>query len=538
MKNSSMLLLHLFLAVMAKLAVANDPAAADFVIVGGGTAGCVLAARLCESLPKAKIVLLERAPPRDAAADFIVRAPRNAWKAFVSPSVVEIFPSEPNSGLNGRTLDLVTGNTLGGSSAVNGIQWVVPTKGTVESWGIRGLTTRSSGKYYNRAFKKVGFAIPEPSLKHIYVRDYIQAAASRGISESDRPSNGRIDYAIWENRVAVNKGRRVDSCTAYLSPALKGQCVDNLTLMEGATVTKLVFGNRRNAQRITGVEYVDTSDVRLRNKKILVARKEVILSAGPYGSPKVLQQSGIGPKHLLSKIGIDMKADLPVGSKTQLRPLNIVSALYLTKPIEPSNNATILASAATRATWESGRGGPLAKAIGAINGRFKRESYFGTAFVFPEGGGLGSPLIGTGCLPNPASFGFLQITSKNPFAPLKVQANILGKKLDFHRMISCMRRINGVHQSFPLDFGIRNATPLASDLNESYVRESTISGYHFVGGCAVGSVLKPDLRVKRVQGLRVVDASVFRELPSSAGPMASVYMLAEFAASKIVSENK
>lgn len=141
--------------------LATSFASPDFIIVGGGTAGCVIAARLCDALPSAKIVLLERGLERNEEADFLVRAPRNTIASSVSPLLSELFESNPDPGLLSRKNFVATGNTLGGSSSINGMQWSIPIGDAVDRFGILGLSTKVAQTFYRRAYSKVGFA-PQP----------------------------------------------------------------------------------------------------------------------------------------------------------------------------------------------------------------------------------------------------------------------------------------------------------------------------------------------------------------------------------------
>jgi GMC oxidoreductase len=126
-------------------AVAALPVAlgADYVIVGGGTAGCTLAARLCAALPNAQITLLERGAPRTPAQDLLVSEPKNAFYAWNDPGITETIRSAPNSGLIGRTVSVLIGNTLGGTSAINGAQWTRPEAAVPASWGVKGPDTNA-----------------------------------------------------------------------------------------------------------------------------------------------------------------------------------------------------------------------------------------------------------------------------------------------------------------------------------------------------------------------------------------------------------
>lgn len=510
----------------------------DYVIVGGGTAGCSLAARLCTLLPEASITLLERSQPRDEEAEFLVRSPRKVFEAFSSPKLTEIFQDVPSPGLGNRSSGVGTGNTLGGSSSINGMQWVVPVRETVEKWGIKGLTTTSSLKFYERAFMKVVFKAQSPNIEFKYTQDQLRAAVSAGYPEINDPFDIQVRKSSYANLVAVDAaGFRRDSCTSYLDPALKGPCKHNLQLIQSATVTQVLFRRRRSKQLIAkGVEYVNTSDKKLKHKLKISTRKEVILSAGPIGSPKLLQLSGIGPRAVLRKSGIHSKLTLPVGARTQARIAVLITSAYAVE-LAPSNNSTLLDSQVSRKQWESGKGGVLASSTLNLNGRDRLDSYlFGSGNVFPES--VDQPIINTGCSVNPSSYGYLRIKDANPFTSPNVQFAFLSKEEDIERAERCANRIIKIHKRFPPRFNLTFVNPPDGVVTRPWIRKNALWPGHFVGGCAVGLVLRPDLRVRQVKGLRVVDASSLSSIPTSAGPMASVYMLAEYSAELIATDYK
>lgn len=528
--------LYLFFALNS-YAACSDPTQ-DFVIVGAGTAGCVLAANLCSWLPAARITLLERGLPRDAEAEFLVRAPRNNLRAFSSPTLAEIFPSLPEPGLLNRSTFIITGNTLGGSSAINGMQFLTPIRKSIKDWAIRGLRFSTASRLYDIVRRRVGFAPPPPAFEQVYLDEYIRGAESAGFPELQNPFSGRVVDGVWSNYVAVDsKGRRRDSCTAYLQPALAGRCRTNLRVLQAATVSKikLVSTSRSGHLRATGIEYVHTMDRNRTRVRTLAASKEVIVAAGPYGSPKLLQLSGIGPKDVLAEAGIAPVLELPVGQRVQGRAVTAISSLYTRVPIEPANVEQNL-NASARLQFERGEGGVYAKTIVATNTAVGIAGYGGMRTIGEEDFGLGAPVIETACRYNPMSFGFLKVRDADPFRSPDVQTNVLTRKVELDRILRCLRRSSRIHNSIDESLGVVDVTPTGAGLNESFVRSTARSAWHFVGGCAVGSVVDDTLKVKGVTGLRVIDASVLRRIPLSAGPMASVYMVAEYASRKLAKE--
>lgn len=510
----------------------------DFVIVGAGTAGCVLAANLCSRLPAATITLLERGLPRNDDTEFLVRAARNQVRAFSSQELAEIFPSLPIPGFLNRSSPLITGNTLGGSSSINGMQFTIPIRKSVDDWAIRGLSFSTAQRFYDIIRQKVGFA-PQPlEFQQIYTDEYIRASESVGFPELNNPFEGVVQDGIWKNYIAADlKGRRRDSCSVYLQPALSGACTANLRVLQSATVSRIVLGadERTGNMRAKGIEYVHTLDRNRTSVRIMGALREVILAAGPYGSPKLLQLSGIGPKEVLREAGITPVVELPVGQRTQGRSVTSITSLYTRVPIEPGNDGQNL-NASARLQFEQGEGGVYGKAITATNMAVGLSGYAIMRTIGEEDFGLGEPIIDSSCRENPTSFGFLRVRNADPFQPPDVQMSVLNSQVDIGRMLTCLQRFSKVHDAIDERFGIVDLPPTGAGLNESFVRSSARISWHYVGGCAVGSVVDDTLRVRGVAGLRVIDASVLRSMPLSAGPLASVYMVAEYASQKLSEE--
>lgn len=504
---------------------------ADIVIVGAGTAGSALAGRLCASSPHLQIVLMERGAARSPQAEFLVRAPRLFTLTLGTPEVSETIESEPVQGLNNRSQRCVTGQTLGGSSSLNGMQFSFPLGDTISRWRIAGLNETTARQFSRRAFQKVGFAPSSSASLLSYSDDYLQAAIRSGIPEDHRRFENQIRDSVQKTNLAIDdRGRRVDAYTAYVKPVINGKCKKNLQVITGVTVTRLLLRKRT----VEGVEYVSTTDTMQTSKMTLMARKEVIVSAGPYGSPKLLQLSGIGPRAVLKAAGVPLVHELPVGMKPQGRAITSVGSKYTGVPLSPGNNASIVFSEKTRREWKAGRLSALSFPSGPIIGTLKNSGYFSSLIVQPAtlSAGLDEPIIKTLCLGNAQSFGSVKIASRDPFAQPKVDLNLLSKFKDVRMLITCSRRALKIHKNFPEEFGVVNDLN-ERDINESYVRNNAMFGLHFVGGCAVGSVVRRDLRVRGIGGVRVIDSSVLNSIPVSAGPLGSVYMLAEFMADSL-----
>lgn len=293
---------------------------ADYIVVGGGTGGCALVARLCAALPQQSFILLERGTPRNDTEEHAVRSVRQAMAAWDMPNLTESWKSAPNPGLLGNAVDIYAGKTLGGTSSINAAQWTRPEGSIPAGWGISGLSAKTADRLYAQARAQLRVEVPPEELQQSYTRERMAAASAAGVEELEDPVGASRD-SIWVNRLYADAGgRRRDSCTAYLFPLLGpgGKCRHNVQVREGVTASKIVT----SGSRAVAVEYLDTSDTAIQasaGTRTVSARREVISCAGPYHSAKLLQLSGIGPRSLLEARGIPVVADLPVGEDAQVR---------------------------------------------------------------------------------------------------------------------------------------------------------------------------------------------------------------------------
>ena len=187
---------------------------------------------------------------------------------------------------------------------------------------VAGLNGATAGDLYRRAERQLQVAQPPPELQHTYLPEYLAAAAAAGIPTDPDPLSrtGPPTDGIWPNVVMADAaGRRVDSCSGYLSPVIAegGSCAANLQLIQAATVSKIVI----EGGRAVGVRYLQTDAAEGEQEREIAAVREVVSSAGPYGSPQLLQLSGVGPAAVLEDLGVPLLVELPVGENTVVRTL-------------------------------------------------------------------------------------------------------------------------------------------------------------------------------------------------------------------------
>jgi choline dehydrogenase len=522
-----------------------DPSAFDYVIVGGGSAGCVLARRL-SSDPRTRVLLLEAGPPADAVE---IRVPAAMSRLYQSQYDWN-YATIPQQCAGGRTVYWPRGRVLGGSSAVNAMIYIRGSRLDYDGWrddfGCAGWGYRDLLPYFLRAednsrgasaYHGVGGPLPVTDLRYrsAHGRNFIAAASRRGVAENS-DFNGPEQDGVGFYQVTQRDGQRCTAADAYLRPA-----TGNLTITTNALVTGLVIEGGRAA----GVSYRHQG-----REKAARAGAEVILAAGAIGSPQLLMLSGIGPADHLRAAGIYVIADHPA-----------VGANLIDHPAVP----VMWSTPGVRSLWElSGNGGlarwflthrgPLTSNIAEAGGFARSDAGLPAPdlqwHVLPVAyseQGLTDPvrraLTVLVTLVDVASRGRIRLASRDPRHKPLIDPGYLTDVKDLDTLAVGVRMARDYAAAAPLSKvcaaelapgdGVRTGHEV-----RDYIRNTVVTLYHPAGTCAMGedpggSVVDPELRVRGIDGLRVVDASVMPTLPRG-NTNAPVIAIAERAADLIV----
>lgn len=514
----------------------------DFIIVGGGTAGSVLANRLGE-LDNVRILIIE------AGGDNITDAVETPWRwnEVLLTDLDWAYMSEPQPALNGTQVYSASGRGLGGTSNV---YHMIHTRGHAsdyDAWahaGCAGWTFDDVLPYFQKLENQTDDTNPTAGkggpITVVNAKDmgsdvsqtFIDACVELGYPEVD-DFNAEAFGAGWHH-VDINDGKRSGVRAGYLDPALER---GNITVETRALATKLIF----DGKRCTGVEYTQNGEI-----KTATATKEVIVASGAIQSPKLLLLSGIGATTQLEEHGIDVLHDLPgVGENFHDHPLMIGPIAYMNKPgSDPKGQVTEVAL-----FWGSEEGmiSPDMEICLVHRAPFG-DKFFENVIKRVQ---TGQPVADTAelvdphvilALPGltrPLSRGYVRLSSNNPSDAPKFSANYFADKADLDRTVQMVKIAREIYatQAFQNGWGLNEVAPgpdVASDeALEAWVKQNIGSYYHFVGSCKMGidsmAVVDSKLCVHGIENLRVVDASVMPIIPS-ANPHTAVVMIAERAA--------
>jgi choline dehydrogenase len=510
----------------------------DYVIVGAGSAGCVLASRLTED-PDVKVAVLEAGGP-DTALE--IHTPAAFPAVFKSGLDWDLF-GEPEPGLNNRRLYMPRGRVLGGSSSINAMIYICGNRADYDAWaadGCEGWSYDEVLPYFKRAednergedaFHGVGgpMAVSDSRSMHPLVDTMIEATNRAG-HELNSDLNGARQEGVGRFQLTQRDGLRCSAADAYLHPAAERP---NLEIVTGAFAQSILF----EGDRAAGVEISRGGEV-----EELRAEREVIVSAGTYQSPVLLMLSGIGPAEDLERFAIDVRADLPVGHNLQDHCMAQVN--YLT-------DETSLFGAVTPeniALLESEGRGPLSSNIPEAGAFFRTrpgldapdvEFHYAPSLFYDEG--LTAPHDHGYCFGpvviKPTSRGRVTLRAPLPDSKPCIVNNFLTTEEDRQSMIAGMRIALEIAEQDVLQAVEREPFSVpASDSEEDimeFVKRAAQTVYHPTSTCAMGSVVDSQLRVMGVEGLRVVDASVMPTI-TRGNTNAPTIMIAEKAADLIL----
>ncbi len=525
----------------------------DFVIVGGGTAGCVLAARLSASGRHSVLVL--EAGPRDAYP--WIHVPIGYAKTMFHPVYNWRFETEAEPGMNGRRIYWPCGRTLGGSSAINGLIYIRGHRDDYDDWaalGNPGWSYADVLPYFRRLEHNVRGAsewhgvdgplwVSDIRGRHELVEALIGAGGELGIPRND-DFNGATQEGVGYYQLTTRRGLRCSTAVAYLRPA-RGRA--NLAVETDAQATRILLDGRR----ARGVAF------RQGGREVTVtARHEVIVAAGTLKSPQLLQVSGIGPPELLQSFGIPVAHAL-VGVGENLQDHLQARVIFrCTKAI--TTNDTLKSWWRTLAMgmrYVLTRTGPMAIGINQ-GGVFARtdpsltrpDVQFHLATLSSDM--AGSPVhtfsgfTMSVCQLRPEARGFVRLKSPDPLAPPAMQPNYLSTPRDRSTLVAGIRlarRLAATRSLAPYVAGEYRPGPQTvtdDDLLE-FAKNKGATIFHPAGTCKMGppddasAVVDPELRVHGIAALRVVDCSIMPALVSG-NTNAPVVMIAEKAADLIL----
>ncbi len=501
----------------------------DYIVTGAGSAGCVVAARLSEN-GRHRVLLLEAGPPD---TNPWIHIPLGFARTYVNPKVNWKFETQPQPQLNNRQLYLPRGKTLGGSSSINGMVYIRVNHGdydVLRQRGCEGWDWDSVLPYYRKAenqargedeFHGVGgpLHVSDHHTNHELTEAALAACEQAGI-ERNPDFNGARQEGCGYYQTTTNRRRRWSTAKAYLEPA-RGR--DNLQVRTGAHATKVLFENGR----AVGVEFHTGQ-----GRQSARARREVVVSGGAYGSPQLLQLSGIGPGEHLRDMGIEVVKDTPSVGANLHDHFNTNLSWRCAKAItlnDLENSWPKKIAAAIR--YGLFRTGPMAS-NGIHAGLFTRSdprlerpdlqvNIFewstlerSAVRVKPH------PFPGFTLMPvhlRPDGRGTVRLKTPDPLAPPAVLFDYLRTDYDVSALLAAIRLCRTIAaqpalRPYVMDEILPGVNTQSDQDMVDYVRRTGVSNQHPTSSCAMGhgpnTVVDPRLRVHGIEGLRVADASI------------------------------
>ena len=523
----------------------------DYVIVGAGSAGCVLAARLSED-PNVSVALLE-AGGRDTSV--LIHAP--AGVVAMAPTRINnyAYKTVPQPGLNGRRGYQPRGKTLGGSSSINAMLYVRGNRRDYDHWaqlGNAGWSYQDVLPYFKRAEHNEQFNdafhgqggplnVTYSRYESAISKMFLDAAALNGIT-ANPDYNGAEQEGAFLYQVTHKNGERFSAAKAYLTPNLGRK---NLTVFTDAHTTRVLF----EGKRATGIEFM--RDGRLQQ---IGANHEVLMAAGALQTPQLLMLSGVGPGAELAKLGIGVVRDLPGVGRNFHDHVDVVQVVDAPKLVDTFGVSLTGIARVTKAIfeWRNKRSGMLTTNFAEAGGFIRSQPsedipdlqlHFVVGKLIDHGR---KTVFGHGysahvCLLRPLSRGSVTLASRDPMAAPLIDPNFFDHPDDMRRLVRGFRQMRAIMSQPALaKLGgkelARSANATSDAEIEQFIRAYGDTIYHPVGTCRMGpgemDVVAPDLRIHGLEGIRVVDASIMPRVVGG-NTNAPVIMVAEKASDMI-----
>ena len=526
----------------------------DFIIVGAGAAGCVLANRLTED-PQTRVLLVEAGGSDDR---FLIRMPLGMMRAFRDPSLTWGFMSEPEPHLGGRVLPVTRGRVLGGSTSINGMFFMRGHSRDFDGWqalGCDGWSYAHVLPYFKKLESSWRGAVPyhggagplpiAPNATTKLLHEPLMAtAAAAGYWTSD-DINGRLEEGFARTEITVDaRGRRASAARAYLRPVRHRP---NLEVMQGALTTRVLV----ERGRAVGIELRRGAETRQ-----VYADREVLLCGGTYNSPQLLMLSGFGPADDLQRAGIRVRAGLP-GVGANLSEHFRVGLQFATRePVSFLRELRADRVAISLLRWMLFGTGAFAAQVSSCNVVIRTEptllqpdiqlmcnpvrmdARVWWPWISPRQAHL---LTTDAVLLHPRSRGRVSLRSADPAGKPRIRFNALAEPEDLATLRRGLRAARRIYASAPqaelVDREVFPGPEVASDAElDAFIRANAGLTQHPVGTCSMapgeGRVVDAELRVQGVDGLRVVDASIMPTVPGG-NTYGAVLMIAERAADLI-----
>jgi choline dehydrogenase-like flavoprotein len=491
----------------------------DYVVAGGGTAGCVLANRL-STAAGVTVALVEAGPPDDDPA---IRVPAMVAKAIGNPRQSWGYQTVPQRQVDNRVLPVPRGRVLGGCSSINGMVYFRGHAREYDEWQQPGWSYADLLPYFQllenyeaahtpqrqRGGPVNVIDIPKPNP---LVGRFLAAADTLGLPRCT-DFNGGNPEGFGPRQAAIRNGRRESGVTAYLKPARRRP---NLKIVTGALVTRVLFEGRR----ASGVE-IERGGAR----SIVQARREVIVACGAYGSPQLLQLSGVGDAAGLQSVGIAPLLDLPaVGRNLHDHPAASIAVRTANTESYGLSWRTVPRSVLIAAQYLLLRSGPLASNVFEANGFMRSRPEVdrpdlqiifmpahrnASGHWLPLGHGYGIIFVNL----RPASRGSVTLASNDPHDKPAIDFNFLAAPGDLEVLVrgfEVARSMLAAPSFAPLAGREISPGPQVRERAqiEAHIRSSLVTVHHACGTCRMGDVVDASLRVRGIDALRVVDASV------------------------------